>query len=144
MKKMSLRVKLIIFFLLVGLIPFAAISMVSLYKSSNALSEAAYGQLRGMRAVKKAQITRFFDERKADMGVLIETVGTLRKEAFGKLDAIRHNKARAVKLLLDQAVIDIKAQQDRSVCTKGMAQYRYHMESGQESGEYNRYASIID
>ncbi len=144
MKNMSLRFKLMLFFLLVVLVPFAIVSAVSLFKSSNALSHAAYGQLKGMRAVKKAQITQFFDERKGDMGVLMETVSTLRRESFDKLDAIRDNKMRAVKMLLDQAVVDIKAQQDRSICTKGMAQYRYKMESGQESGEYHRYANIID
>ena len=144
MKNMSLRFKLMLFFLLVVLVPFAIVSAVALFKSSNALSHAAYGQLKGMRAVKKAQITQFFDERKGDMGVLMETVSTLRRESFDKLDAIRDNKMRAVKMLLDQAVVDIKAQQDRSICTKGMAQYRYKMESGQESGEYHRYANIID
>ncbi|MCK5096559.1 MAG: hypothetical protein KAR45_00565, partial [Desulfobacteraceae bacterium] len=63
MKNMSLGAKLIIFFLLVGLIPFGVIGIISYNKSSTALSDAAYGQLKGMRAVKKAQITQFFDER---------------------------------------------------------------------------------
>jgi len=92
MKQLSLGAKLIIFFLLVGLIPFGIIGITSYVKSSNALSDAAYGQLKGMRAVKKAQITQFFAERQGDMGVLIETVGTLRKEAFTKLEAIQEIK----------------------------------------------------
>ncbi len=143
MKNLSLGAKLILFFLLVGLIPFGVIGVISYSKSSSALSDAAYGQLKGMRAVKKAQITQFFEERKSDMGVLMETVGTLRREAFDKLEAILRNKAHSVKMILDQAVVDIKAQQDRSINTKGMAQYRYQMESGQESAEYKRYAKIV-
>jgi len=97
MKQLSLGVKLIIFFLLVGLIPFGVIGVISFVKSSNALSDAAYGQLKGMRAVKKAQISQFFNERQGDMGVLMETVGTLRKEAFDKLEAIQHSKKVAVE-----------------------------------------------
>ena len=144
MKNMSLGAKLIIFFLLVGLIPFGIIGAISFTKSSSALSDAAYGQLKGMRAVKKAQITQFFDERQGDMGVLVETVGTLRAEAFSKLESIRDNKARAIKLLLDQAITDIKAQQDRSICTKAMSHYRNHLEYNQKSPEYIRFAKIID
>ena len=144
MKKMSLNVKLMIFFLLVGIIPFAISSIVSLTKSSSALSDAAYGQLKGMRAVKKAQITQFFAERKGDMGVLMETVGTLRNEAFDKLEAIRDNKSRAVELLLAQTVIDIKAQQNRSICTKGMSHYKYEIKSGNKGPEYKRFVKIVD
>jgi len=88
MKKVSLSAKLMIFFLLVGTIPFAISSVVSLVKSSNALSDAAYGQLKGMRAVKKAQITQFFDERQGDLGVLLETVATLKQDAAQKISAI--------------------------------------------------------
>jgi len=85
MKQLSLGAKLIIFFLLVGLIPFGVIGITSYVKSSNALSEAAYGQLKGMRAVKKAQITQFFEEREGDMGVLLDTVAVLKQDAFQKL-----------------------------------------------------------
>ena len=88
MKHMSLGAKLIIFFLLVGLIPFGIIGVTSYVKSSNALSDAAYGQLKGMRAVKKAQITQFFDERQGDLGVLLETVATLQEASVHKLEAV--------------------------------------------------------
>jgi methyl-accepting chemotaxis protein len=144
MKNMSLKFKLTALFLLVGIIPFGVISIISCVKSSNALSRAAHDQLKSMRTVKKLQIERFFRERKGDMDVLVETVSTMRKQGIDKLEAIRNNKARAVRMFLDQSLIDIKAQQTRSICTKGMAQYRYQMESGQKSGEYIRYTDIID
>jgi len=144
MKHMSLSAKLILLFLLVGLIPFFLISAIAYFNASNALSEKAYDQLGAMRAVKKAQISGFFAERQGDMGVLVETVETLRKEAFAKLSAIRDNKLQGIDLLLDQFVIDIKAQQDRSICTKGMQHYLHHLKTGEMSAEYQRYASIID
>ncbi len=89
MKQLSLSAKLIFFFLLVGLIPFGVIGVISYTKSSNALSDAAYGQLKGMRGVKKAQISQFFNERQGDMGVLLDTVAVLQQDAFQKLDAIQ-------------------------------------------------------
>ena len=88
-KNMSLRAKLLLFFLAVGVIPFAIIALVSLNKSSSALSAASYGQLEGMREVKKSQIERFFAEREGDTGVLVEMVGTLRHEALSKLSAVQ-------------------------------------------------------
>jgi len=69
MKNISMKAKLLIFFLAVGVLPFAVVGGMSLYKSSNALSDLAYGQLEGMRGVKKAQIENFFAERQGDMGV---------------------------------------------------------------------------
>lgn len=112
MKKLSLAAKLMIFFLIVGLIPFATSSITSLIKSSNALSDAAYGQLEGMRAVKKAQITQFFNERQGDMGVLMETVGTLRKEAFGKLTAIREIKKSQIQGFFQERMGDARVLAD--------------------------------
>ncbi len=97
MKNMSLTAKLIIFFLAVGTIPFAIIGITSLVKSSTALSKATYGQLAGVRGIKKAQIENFFAERQGDMGVLMETVSTLRKEAFSKLKAVQVIKKNQIE-----------------------------------------------
>ena len=93
-KKGSMKIggKLILIFMLVGLIPFTIIAVMSLLSSSNALSTQAFNQLKGVREIKKAQIERFFGERKGDMSVLKETVATLRREAFSKLEGIQNAK----------------------------------------------------
>jgi methyl-accepting chemotaxis protein len=95
MKNMSLKVKLLVAFLAVGLIPFGVIAAVSYVKSSGALSQQAFGQLEGVRGIKKNQIENFFKERQGDMGVLVETVGTLRKESFDKTKSRRGNQAES-------------------------------------------------
>ena len=107
-KNMKLGTKLIMAFLLVGVVPFAVVGVTSLIKSSAALSDQAYGQLKGMRGVKKAQVESFFGERQGDMGVLIETVGTLRKEAFGKLEALRQIKKIQIESFFNERVGDAK------------------------------------
>ena len=78
-KKMKLGTKLIVAFLAVGVIPFATIGIISLTKSSNAISDQAYGQLKGVRGIKKTQIENFFAERQGDMGVMMETVSSLQQ-----------------------------------------------------------------
>ncbi len=153
--KMKLSTKLISTYLAVGLVPLALIGTVAWVVASgglntvsdegvSALEKAAYDELKAMREIKKQQITQYFAERKGDMGVLMETVSTLRKEAFDKLSALRDNKKAAVELLLNQLRIDIVAQQNRSICTKGMSHYRRFVESGEKTPEFERYAGIVD
>ncbi|SLM28202.1 Protein with methyl-accepting chemotaxis protein (MCP) signaling domain [Desulfamplus magnetovallimortis] len=96
MKKMSLGAKLILFFMLVGLIPLAVMGTISFVNSNNALTSQTYAQLRGMRDIKKSQIQQFFDERQGDMGVLMETVNTLRNDAFIRLGSIQSLKKQQI------------------------------------------------
>ena len=89
--------KLIAAFLAVGVIPFAVIGWTALDKSSQGLSIQAFNQLNGVREIKKAQIQKFFEERRGDMGVLVETVETLRQEAFAKLTAVQTIKRNQIE-----------------------------------------------
>lgn len=112
MKNKSLRFKLVLSFLLVGVVPLVAVAAISLTKSGDALSRAAFGQLEGMREVKKTQISQFFDERRGDMGVLMETVAALRKEAFDKLSAIRDIKKSQIHEFFQERMGDARVLAD--------------------------------
>jgi len=144
LSNMKLGTKLLLAFLAVGIIPFAVIAISALTKSSNALSHQAFNQLEGVRGIKKGQIEQFFAEREGDMGVLMETVATLKEEAFYTLEAIQVNKKIALEGLIHQWFVDVKAQQGRSICTKAMKHYEAFLETGEKSAEYNRFAAIID
>lgn len=87
-----MKPKLTGLFLLVGIIPLAIVGYWASSLATNALMEKSFGQLESVRGIQKAQIEKFFGERKGDMGVLMETVGTLRNEAFEKLEAIQELK----------------------------------------------------
>jgi methyl-accepting chemotaxis protein len=92
LKDIKMKPKLTGLFLLVGIIPLAIVGYWASSLATDALMEKSFGQLESVRGIKKAQIETFFGERKGDMGVLMETVGTLRQEAFGKLEAIQELK----------------------------------------------------
>ena len=105
---MTLGTKLVTSFLGCGLIPLAAVAYVSYgsadrgmssieQKGSADLEKKVYDQLVALREVKKTQLEQYFSERQGDMGVLIETVKTLRSEAFHKLVAVREIKRTAVE-----------------------------------------------
>ena len=63
MNQMKLGTKLLLFFLIVGIMPFAVISVVSLTMSEKASHRQAFNQLDALKAVKKGQIEQYFSER---------------------------------------------------------------------------------
>ena len=58
-KKLTLKIKLLIAFLCVGIIPFAVMASVSLYKANAALNDQAFAQMKSMRDVKKGEVERY-------------------------------------------------------------------------------------
>ena len=96
LKNLKIGPKLIAAFLLIGIVPFAVIGLVALNRASEGLSKQAFHQLEGVRGIKEAQIEAFFAERKSDMGMLMETVDTLRSEAISRMSAIRESKKASV------------------------------------------------
>ena len=137
-------VKLVTAFLLIGILPLLISSFISSKNAGDALTKASFNQLAGIREIKKNQIESFFQERKGDMQVLMETVSTLQDDAFHKLSAIQQNKKKAVEMLAQQWQTDIAAQQSRSICTKAMSHYQDYVNNGYKSPEYSRFVSIID
>jgi len=105
---MTLGTKLVSSFLACGLIPLGVVAYMSYStastgmdtinaKGEEGLEQNAYNQLVALRDVKKAQIETYFGERQGDMGVLMETVGTLREESLNKLVALREVKKKQVE-----------------------------------------------
>lgn len=129
-KKLSLGGKLLISFLLVGILPFAIISITTLYKSSDALSTQAFGQLEGVREIKKAQIESFFSERKGDIGVLKEIVGVLEEEAFAKLEAIQDIKKAQLLDYFEAMRSQLKVLKDDNYVLQALIEFDRAFEDG--------------
>jgi methyl-accepting chemotaxis protein len=141
--QMSMRAKLLTLFLLVGVVPFAVVGFTALMKTSSALTKQSYGQLVAVRDIKKEEIERYFHEREEELGLLVETVASLRQQGFEKLDAVQQLKSEAVETLFAQIRSDVTAQQDRSICTKGMSEYQHYLSTGEATAELERYHGII-
>ncbi len=97
LKNLKTKPKLIALFLIIGLLPLTIIGVWSINLATDSLMEKSYDQLESVREIKKTQIEKYFNERQGDMGVLVETVGTLRTEALNKLTAVREVKKAAVE-----------------------------------------------
>jgi methyl-accepting chemotaxis protein len=107
-KNMDLKTRLLVLFIIVGVVPFLVTGVISLWNSSKALNKAAFNQLSMAREIKKSQIERFFNERHGDMNVLTETVSTLRYEAFNKLTAVREIKKSQIEDYFDQSLMQME------------------------------------
>jgi methyl-accepting chemotaxis protein len=57
--KLTLKVKLLLAFLLVGIIPFAAMALMALNKADKALYNQAFAQMESIRDVKKGEVARY-------------------------------------------------------------------------------------
>jgi methyl-accepting chemotaxis protein len=95
-RNLKIGTKLFVCFLVLGILPLLLIGFISLSKSSEALEKQAFQQLESVRDIKRGQVEDFFEQRRSDMGALIDTVSTLRRQAMDKLTAVREIKREAV------------------------------------------------
>ncbi|MGM0419271.1 MAG: hypothetical protein ACQEQS_11160, partial [Thermodesulfobacteriota bacterium] len=148
MKNLSLRNKLILSFLAVGVIPFAIIGGVSLMKSGSALSQKAFEQLESSRETKKTQIERFFNERRGDMKVMIESVSKIQEEAVNKISSIQELKKSQITQFFEKVRNDISLlseSEDVKAAYKRLKQYHDDMGFGEGDAydvETERYKRI--
>jgi methyl-accepting chemotaxis protein len=88
-RDLSLRIRLLAFFLLVGIIPFAVSGFIAATSSSSALEEQIFDSLTAVRQVKKERLESYFAARKGDVSVLANTVTAMKNEGFAKLKAVQ-------------------------------------------------------
>jgi len=84
----KMKPKLIGLFLIIGLVPLITISVFSIVRAQEALTQQAYNELEAIHETLRAEMTRYFAERQSDMGVLVETVSTHRQGTFDKLESM--------------------------------------------------------
>ncbi|MDH5784667.1 MAG: methyl-accepting chemotaxis protein [Chromatiales bacterium] len=88
-KNMKLRSKLMLAFLVVGLVPFAVSAVIMITQSAAALEKSKFDEITAIRQLKLNQINGFMKETKSDLAVLNETATTLTQEAYVNLRAIQ-------------------------------------------------------
>ena len=102
--KFTIKQKMMMAFLGIGLLPIFIVSVIAFVVSKDALSSQVFRDLASVRDVKTAQVTNFFKERKTDLNILLETVDSLRDVAFDKLRSVQENK----KALIEHRFEDLR------------------------------------
>lgn len=133
---LSLKIKLLVFFLAVGLIPFITSGFISYDASETALRSQIVAQLDGIRETKKRQIDQYFVERKGDMEVLSETALSFWQQSANALGGIQSQKKDRVEKffgrlfkLLDDVKVNIRF-------TEGVKDFSDAFAKGLQSAEY--------
>ncbi len=135
LSNVSLKVRLVAFFLIAGILPMAVVGGLGYQRAGRALQHAetessdslqnqVSAQLVALRDVKKSQIERFFKMRQDDMGGLVETVATLREEAFSKLTAVRQVKRQAVARYFQTINDQVVTFSEDEMIVNAMREYR--------------------
>jgi methyl-accepting chemotaxis protein len=133
---LSLKFKLLAFFLLVGLAPFAIGGFFAYNTSDTALRAQIIAQLDGIKETKKRQIDQYFVERKGDMEVLTETALSFWQQSANGLSGIQAQKKERVERyfgrlfkLLDDTKVNIRF-------TEGVKDFSDAFAKGLQSTEY--------
>ena len=141
-KNMRLGTKLVVAFLAVGVIPFAIIAALSMTKSSEALSDQAFAQLRGVTEIKKAQIEQYFNQRKGDMAVLLDTVASLKQAAFEKLQTVQETQKARLEQYFNDRYADIVVLSNYASAAEALAKFKLSFESDDRKLDSNMYKYI--
>ena len=120
-RNVKLSVKLIVAFLIVGVIPFSVIGVTSLLNSSKALTKQTFGQLESLREIKKAQVESYFAQRKADMAAMVETMANLEQAAIDKLVAVQEMKKAEIEQYMSDRLKDVNVLAKNSIVEEALA-----------------------
>ncbi len=146
LKDIKMKPKLIGLFLVVGIIPLIVVGWWSARLATESLMEKSYGQLESVRGIKKAQIEKFFDERKGDMGVLMETVSILKQNAFQNIEGTHGIKKRQIETFFMNTETQIRLLSRHRKFQDALAAYDkgFRSAGGQNSAAYRKVAKKYD
>lgn len=93
----SMKPKLIVFFLIVGLLPLSIIGFIASNNASDALIKQAYSQLETVRALKKEAALELQHEWKGQLNGLVSTVGYLEDGAYERMSLSAVQKKKEIE-----------------------------------------------
>ncbi|MFP4565656.1 MAG: methyl-accepting chemotaxis protein [Spirochaetaceae bacterium] len=105
LKNMKLKPKLVMLFLLVGIIPLAVVGFWATRLSTDALMDSSFAQLNAMREAKAHEIEGYFETNRHELAVLVNTAAALEQQLFQELHAVHHNKQQAVERYFEQNTV---------------------------------------
>ncbi len=97
LKNIKMKPKLTLLILVAGAVPLVIVGLWSGASTMDAMVENTFGRLAAVREVKKGRMEAFLEERRTDMGVLVETMHAFRRTAVEKLTAVREGRRTAVE-----------------------------------------------
>ncbi len=116
----SIRGKLLVAFLLMGLTPIIVLSYLSYRTLSTAQMDNAKEKMNSVKTNKAKIIESYFQDRFVDLNVLVDMVETLRLDAFRKLRSIADIKKQQVESYFHERLSDISVLAENPVLKDAM------------------------
>ncbi len=116
----SMRGKLLILFLLLSLIPLAAVGVLSYIQAQDALRAASSDQLQAVLAIKKAWLDDFIAEAYDDTSTLANTANALRQRGFAALEGVTALKAAEIERAFEEWASDVTDLSDNAEVVAGV------------------------
>jgi methyl-accepting chemotaxis protein len=143
-KNLKLSLKLIIMFLIVGLVPLGSALYFATIQTATALQNTIFAELEGIRTIKKNQLVANFAEREAEVETLVNVINALQDSGYAQLSGITDLKADRVEVyfkrlwgLIETAKVDPRFTNGIQTFTKAFA-------AGLNSQEYRNLAQAND
>ena len=133
---LNLRMKLLLSFLVVGLIPLAITAYTASNESQQALQTQTFAQLTAIRAIKKKQVEGNFVDRKRDMDNLQHSVSSLTKSIFERMDVITESKKDSIERYFSLRYKAMEDVQANLRYTRGLPLFTAAFKRGLNSPEY--------
>ncbi len=128
--------KLLLSFLLVGLIPLAITAFTASGESKQALQAQAFAQLEGIREIKKTQIEEYFELHKSELEGLHTTIATITKETFDRAEVINELKRIKIEEYFTQRYLAMEDVQFNLRYTRGLPLFTQAFKKGLNSDAY--------
>ncbi len=119
----SIRNKLMVSLMAVALIPLILLGTFLYFSSSGVLEEKTFNNLRAVESIKSANIRSYFENRRYDMNVLVQTVETLRAKAFKQLSSIQKLKKDLIENYFTERLNDVNVLAGLPLVAEAMAAF---------------------
>ncbi|MEZ4524842.1 MAG: methyl-accepting chemotaxis protein [Desulfobacterales bacterium] len=138
---MRLRTKLILSYLLIGILPFAIIGAISLFKAERAISRQVFGQLESLREIKKVRIQDFFARHEKNADFLVKIVANLEKAAFDKFAVVQQIKKEQVEKYFRDHLSNLAVISKTSTISDALKRFEqsFDFDQGKIGGDLYRY-----
>lgn len=108
-KDLGLKPKLILLFLLIGIIPFAIDAYISQDHAAEALLQQTFNQLETTREIKRNQLITYFEARKLDLQTLVDSISANEEQLNERMETIAALKSKHLQEFFESRIANAEA-----------------------------------